>query len=172
MLEKVKKESTKARFLKALGMDHKCVISGIGEKDLVYFRKFCPHVEEGKETPVFSELFEDAFIFNDEFEAEKVMKKISEGYKMDSLEIMHIDKLDFSEALKLMKGGYKIAREGWNGKEQYVKCSDRILYDRGDGVFSFSSKQIAIFYGSSGVQVGWLVSQGDLFAEDWKVVGV
>ena len=27
-----------------------------------------------------------------------------------------------------------------------------------------------VFYGTSGIQVGWLASQSDMLSEDWRVV--
>ena len=41
--------------------------------------------------------------------------------------------MDFGEAIKKVKAGYKIQREGWNGKEQYVELASSISYVNAQG---------------------------------------
>lgn len=83
--------------------------------------------------------------------------------------------MDFGEAIKKVKAGYKIQREGWNGKEQYVELASRISYVNAQGKIvnvehaAIGNKALA-FVGTSGVQLGWLASQADMLAEDWKCV--
>lgn len=83
--------------------------------------------------------------------------------------------LSFGQAIEAAKTGMKIAREGWNGKTQYVELATSISYvnARGDIVNALheaiGNKALA-FVGTSGVQMGWLASQSDMLAEDWKVV--
>lgn len=78
----------------------------------------------------------------------------------------------FSEAIKYLKRGMKVARKGWNGKKQYIQLATRISYKtvRGEIVNceheAIGNMAIA-FYGTSGVQMGWLASQADMLAEDW-----
>lgn len=82
---------------------------------------------------------------------------------------------DFGIAIKLIKEGKKVQREGWNGKNQYIELATGISYKNSDeeivNVFhnDIESKAIA-FVGTSGVQLGWLASQADMLAEDWKIV--
>lgn len=82
---------------------------------------------------------------------------------------------DFGIAIKLIKEGKKVQREGWNGKNQYIELATGISYKNNDeeivNVFhnDIESKAIA-FVGTSGVQLGWLASQADMLAEDWKIV--
>lgn len=79
---------------------------------------------------------------------------------------------DFSEALKYLKRGFKVARKGWNGKGQYIQLATNLSYKCMNGEIinaehnSIGNSAIA-FVGTSGVQVGWLASQADLLAEDW-----
>ena len=86
-----------------------------------------------------------------------------------------IENLDFGDAIKLLKEGKKLQREGWNGKGQYIELATCISYKNNDGdiidVFhnDIESKAIA-FVGTSGKQLGWLASQADMLAEDWKIV--
>lgn len=74
-----------------------------------------------------------------------------------------------------MKKGCKVAREGWNGKEQYIQLATSISYKSADDEIlnceheAIGNKAIA-FVGTSGVQMGWLASQADMLAEDWVVV--
>jgi hypothetical protein len=82
----------------------------------------------------------------------------------------------FGEAIKYLKRGLKVAREGWNGKNQYVELATAISYVNADDEIvnvlhqNIGNKALA-FVGTSGVQMGWLASQADMLADDWKIVG-
>lgn len=84
-------------------------------------------------------------------------------------------KFDFGIAIKLLKEGKKVQREGWNGKNQYIELATNISYTNSLNVIInaehdvIGNKAIA-FVGTSGVQLGWLASQADMLAEDWKIV--
>jgi hypothetical protein len=84
-------------------------------------------------------------------------------------------KFDFGIAIKLLKEGKKVQREGWNGKNQYIELASKISYANSLNVIinaehsDIGNKAIA-FVGTSGVQLGWLASQADMLAEDWKIV--
>lgn len=78
----------------------------------------------------------------------------------------------FSDAIKYVKRGLKVARKGWNGKKQYIQLATGISYKSADGEIvncehdAIGNMAIA-FIGTSGVQMGWLASQADMLAEDW-----
>lgn len=81
--------------------------------------------------------------------------------------------MDFGDVLKEVKKGKRIAREGWNGKGQYVtlakmeKCttSTSVIENvEHNNIKNF----FLMFVGTSGIQCGWLVSQADMLAEDWR----
>lgn len=78
----------------------------------------------------------------------------------------------FSDAIKYLKRGLKVARKGWNGKKQYIQLATGISYKSTDGEIinceheAIGNMAIA-FIGTSGVQMGWLASQADMLAEDW-----
>ena len=78
----------------------------------------------------------------------------------------------FSDAIKYLKRGLKVARQGWNGKKQYIELASNISYVNASGEVvncehdAIGNKAIA-FVGTSGVQMGWLASQSDMLAEDW-----
>lgn len=84
--------------------------------------------------------------------------------------------MDFSYALKQVKRGKKIKREGWNDKNEYVslglnfsfldKSTNTIVNPHHDNIGNCA----LIFHGTSGVQVGWLASQSDMLADDWVLV--
>ena len=83
--------------------------------------------------------------------------------------------MNFGQAIDAIKRGHKAAREGWNGKNQYIELASSISYINADGYTinadhqAIGNKAIA-FVGTSGVQLGWLASQADMLAEDWKIV--
>ena len=85
------------------------------------------------------------------------------------------DCMSFGLAIEAMKKGKKVARGGWNGKNQHIELATRISYMTAEGVFvnveheAIGNKAIA-FCGTSGVQMGWLASQADMLADDWEVV--
>lgn len=60
--------------------------------------------------------------------------------------------MDFGKAIQLLKEGKRLQREGWKGKKQYIELATNA------------------FVGTSGVQIGWLASQSDMLANDWKEV--
>lgn len=83
--------------------------------------------------------------------------------------------MDFGDAIKLLKQGKKLQREGWNGKKQYIELATNISYKNAKNEIinveheAIGNNAIA-FVGTSGVQLGWLASQADMLAEDWKEV--
>lgn len=93
-----------------------------------------------------------------------------------------MERLDFSEALKQVKAGKRIARDGWNGKGMFV------VYQKGYPQGIPCNKQTAIAWGlnegdlfkcepylqikmANGSHSMWLPSINDVLAEDWYVVG-
>ena len=80
----------------------------------------------------------------------------------------NIEVFDFSEALKRIKKGRKVSRRGWNGKSQYIQIVSNVVGYTSSGKVE-SNKAIG-FFGTSGLQIGWLASQADMLAEDWYEV--
>lgn len=82
--------------------------------------------------------------------------------------------MGFGEALRHLKEGEKLSREGWNGKNQYIELATNISYETLNGKIvnaqhdAIGNKAIA-FVGISGIQLGWLASQADMLAEDWFI---
>ena len=79
--------------------------------------------------------------------------------------------MNFGKAIEALKDGKKVARKGWNGKNQYIQLATGISYKTTDGEIvncehdAIGNMAIA-FVGTSGVQMGWLASQADMLAED------
>lgn len=74
-----------------------------------------------------------------------------------------VDKLmDIGQAVRRLKSGDKLAREGWNGKNMYVELQmpDEDSKMTLPYVFMFTAK---------GDLVPWLCSQTDLLADDWEI---
>lgn len=83
--------------------------------------------------------------------------------------------MNFGKAIDAVKNGKRISREGWNGKNQYVELATCISYKNVAGEIvnidhdAIGNNALA-FVGTSGVQLGWLASQADMLAEDWKII--
>lgn len=83
--------------------------------------------------------------------------------------------MSFGHAIEMLKNGCRVARRGWNGKNQYIEMAANISYKNSAGQQvnpnheAYGNAAIA-FVGTSGVQLGWLASQADMLAEDWAVV--
>lgn len=106
--------------------------------------------------------------YSDGYESWSPKKQFEEAYR-------DCKSMTFGIALELLKKGCKVARKGWNGKEQYIQLATSISYKSADDEIvncehdAIGNKAIA-FVGTSGVQIGWLASQADMLAEDWIVV--
>lgn len=82
---------------------------------------------------------------------------------------------DFGEAIQRLKKGARVARIGWNGKDQYIALgivfSATLKY--GTGIFPTHEdigNEAIVFFGTRGQQIGWLASQADMLADDWYEV--
>ena len=73
----------------------------------------------------------------------------------------------FGTALNGIKNGGKVARLGWNGKDQWIT-----LIKAGNAVFKGYDTQdcLGLKNAQGNMLPGWCPLQGDLFAEDWYVV--
>ena len=88
--------------------------------------------------------------------------------------------MDFGEALRALKAGEKVAREGWNGKDQFLflvkgESLDYVTSANLDSLVGIEGgvhhpDVIAIKTTKGDIQVGWLASQTDMLSEDWMIV--
>lgn len=93
------------------------------------------------------------------------------------------EKMDFGSAIRCLKHGLKVAREGWNGKQMYLWLlpastikrewvKDPKLLDAFEGRDELECLgSIRMFTADKKVLTGWLASQTDMLADDWVVVG-
>lgn len=92
--------------------------------------------------------------------------------------------MDFGQALRAMKRGDKVAREGWNGKgmwlglgqghkalpaEQFWNSHTRTHAEQQGGTAPVLPYIIMKTAGGE-ILMGWLASQSDMLAEDWVIV--
>ena len=84
--------------------------------------------------------------------------------------------MNFSEALIEVKNGKKITREGWNGKDQFVYFVDANSYPAQTEIAKATFGETVpysaylVIKTVQNIAVPWIASQGDLLAEDWKIV--
>ena len=69
---------------------------------------------------------------------------------------------DFGWMLGMVKDGFPMCREGWNGKGQYI------CLQRPDANSANTLPYLWIWTGA-GQRVPWTASQTDMLAEDWQV---
>lgn len=96
-------------------------------------------------------------------------------------------KFDFGDAIRHVKDGRRVAREGWNGKGMFVylnrgsECGSemcgshtggvpRRLFDAGDFGTVTRMPNFNMRAADGGTVTGWLASQTDMLAEDWVLV--
>ena len=71
--------------------------------------------------------------------------------------------MDFSAALKFLKEGYRVTREGWNGPGQNIELQRPGANSKMDLPYLYINTVMSHL-------VPWLASQTDLLAEDWGPV--
>ena len=79
---------------------------------------------------------------------------------------------NFGEAIKYLKRGLKVCRQGWNGKGMYLAHVNSYQY-KVDGEVHKDSLFLSPWIGmktADGKFVPWLASQTDMLAEDWMFV--
>ena len=79
--------------------------------------------------------------------------------------------MDFGDAIRALKQGSRVARDGWNGKGMWLKLVPESLADA--VAFQHEALYAAPWVGMKTADqkfVPWLASQTDVLAEDWTVV--
>lgn len=99
-------------------------------------------------------------------------------------ELFHnLAEMDFGNAIKALKFGYKVRRKGWNGKGMFlwlkpatiVKaewCKDPMLKELAEknGGEIPALGTICMLTAKGEILSGWLASQTDVLSEDWEIV--
>lgn len=98
--------------------------------------------------------------------------------------------MDFGEALKALKEGKKVSREGWNGPYQYIYLTPGHKLSSQEWTAKDSAHEMTDHErltgeveilphidmytvnrnGRRGRLCGWLASQTDMLSEDWVIV--
>ncbi|GAB6392024.1 MAG: DUF2829 domain-containing protein [Treponematales bacterium] len=87
--------------------------------------------------------------------------------------------MTFGEALTQAKQGKAITREGWNGKGMFVYLTEgsrvpamamrvAVLHEMEGEVFDIRP-HLDMKTADGSIQIGWLASQTDMLADDWRV---
>lgn len=94
-------------------------------------------------------------------------------YKPFEPDTIDMQAADFSDALMWLKEGRRVARAGWNGKNQFVVLVKLGFYDVGCSTGAKAGALqpfLALKNAQDMFQPGWIPSMGDLMATDWQVV--
>lgn len=91
--------------------------------------------------------------------------------------------MTFGNAIEMLKAGYKVARDGWNGKGMWLAMSPGAIDLPADKFWAGPNREFAEGNGgkatvrpyitmksADGEIVAWTASQSDVLAEDWCVV--
>lgn len=92
--------------------------------------------------------------------------------------------LDFGGAIKALKEGKRVAREGWNGKGMWLWLKQGTMikaeWCKDEALKAITEKNggeieglgtICMKTADNKVLTGWLASQTDILSEDWVVLG-
>ena len=86
------------------------------------------------------------------------------------------DNMNFGLALEAAKKGLRIARSGWNGRGMYVFLADVQELNTAADISEFKDQDVEIYdllvlrTAQETLQPGWLATQSDMLADDWKIV--
>lgn len=78
--------------------------------------------------------------------------------------------MTFGDAIEALKQGKSVQREGWNGKNMYLYLLST-LEQTSPSQFRYEPC-IVMFTAQGKHQPGWLASQADMLANDWRLVEV
>jgi len=86
--------------------------------------------------------------------------------------------MDFSEALKALKQGQRVARSGWNGKRMWlalVKANQWGFVNHNEIRKAVNEAELLllpfiIMRTADDKLVPWLASQTDILAADWEII--
>jgi len=129
---------------------------------------------------------ESAYVCDDGTKSESVLcakiPELVEGLLNQSDDVK-TSSLDFSEALKCVKLGFRVCRSGWNGKDMWICLtkgsviknkdarSGAVLAAANSGSYKITiNDHIDMKTADGSICCGWLASQMDMLANDWMVV--
>lgn len=109
--------------------------------------------------------------YSDGYQSWSPEKQFEDAYR-------ECDNMTFGLALEALRRGLKVARAGWNGKNQFLFLvkGESLEYETSANLACLEEVEvhhpdvIAIKTTIGDIQVGWIASQTDMLAEDWKIV--
>lgn len=84
----------------------------------------------------------------------------------------------FGIAIEMLKDGHRMARKGWNGKDQFVylvtgnELASALSYGFGEYLGEPNFVDMLVLRNAKNELSTWVPSIGDLMAEDWIIAGV
>lgn len=96
-----------------------------------------------------------------------------------------VESMSFGLAIEALKAGKKVARAGWNGKGMWLSLScngarevaaenfwspHNAAYAQEQGGAATVLPSITMKTATGEILMGWLASQTDMLAEDWRIV--
>jgi len=92
--------------------------------------------------------------------------------------------MDFGEALRALKEGKRVARQGWNGKGMWLAYSPGCKSLSADKFWAGPNRDyanqmdghadvlpcITMKTATGEILMGWLASQSDMLSSDWQIV--
>ena len=86
--------------------------------------------------------------------------------------------MDFGDAIRAMKNGKRVARDGWNGKGMFLFLVNGSTFTvNREPLLSIMGEGTQVQYHAhidmktaQGYVVPWLASQSDMLADDWVVI--
>ena len=78
--------------------------------------------------------------------------------------------MDFGNALRALKQGLRVQREGWNGKGMWLQLQKPDKNSKMTLPYIYIEYPVGSVAYPNGSRVPWLASQTDLLADDWTIV--
>lgn len=92
--------------------------------------------------------------------------------------------MDFTDAMRAMKGGARVRRHGWNGKDVWICLGAGLAALPADKFWNEHTKNFAVENGGTAevlpyiimktadnkILMGWLASQSDMLASDYEIL--
>ncbi len=110
------------------------------------------------------------------------LERLRQAYEhgSDRGQNLPISGMSFGVAIESLKAGKRVARSGWNGKGMWLvldpgsvvaEVREGSAYHKAGVTGSFTiNPHIDMRTATGEMQPGWLASQTDMLADDWKVV--
>lgn len=73
-------------------------------------------------------------------------------------------------AIKMLKGGFRVRRAGWNGKGMWIQLQEPDAGSMNTLPYLYIEYPKGHLAYPEGSRVPWVASQTDILAEDWETV--